>query len=38
MVGIAPSDWRDLMLDMRAAGFTGPFYVVKYLSSDTTAT
>lgn len=28
-------DWRDLMLDMRAAGFTGPIYVVKYLTSDT---
>jgi pimeloyl-ACP methyl ester carboxylesterase len=28
-------DWRDLMLDMRAAGFTGAFYVVKFLSSDT---
>jgi pimeloyl-ACP methyl ester carboxylesterase len=28
------SDWRELMLDMRSAGFTGPFYVVRYLSSD----
>lgn len=28
------ADWRDLLLDMRAAGFTGPFYVVRYLSSD----
>jgi pimeloyl-ACP methyl ester carboxylesterase len=28
-------DWRELMLDMRSAGFTGAFYVVKYLSSDT---
>lgn len=27
-------DWRELMLDMRASGFTGPFYVVKFLSSD----
>ena len=29
------ADWRDLLLDMRAAGFIGPFYVVRYLSSDT---
>ena len=29
-------DWRELMLDMRANGFTGPFYVVKYMSSDST--
>lgn len=28
-------DWRELLLDMRAAGFTGHFYVVRYLSSDT---
>jgi pimeloyl-ACP methyl ester carboxylesterase len=28
-------DWRELMLDMRAAGFVGRFYVVKFLSSDT---
>lgn len=28
------SDWRELLLDMRAAGFSGPFYVVRYLSSD----
>ena len=28
-------DWRELMLDMRANGFTGPFYVVKFLTSDT---
>ena len=27
-------NWRELMLDMRANGFTGPFYVVKFLSSD----
>jgi pimeloyl-ACP methyl ester carboxylesterase len=27
-------DWRELMLDMRASGFTGQFYVVKFLSSD----
>jgi pimeloyl-ACP methyl ester carboxylesterase len=27
-------DWRELMLDMRANGFTGPFYVVRYLSTD----
>jgi pimeloyl-ACP methyl ester carboxylesterase len=27
-------DWRDQMLDMRSAGFTGAFYVVKFLSSD----
>jgi pimeloyl-ACP methyl ester carboxylesterase len=27
-------DWRDQMLDMRSAGFTGDFYVVKFLSSD----
>jgi pimeloyl-ACP methyl ester carboxylesterase len=27
-------DWRELMLDMRANGFTGKFYVVKFLSSD----
>jgi pimeloyl-ACP methyl ester carboxylesterase len=27
-------DWRELMLDMRANGFTGAFYVVKFLSSD----
>jgi triacylglycerol esterase/lipase EstA (alpha/beta hydrolase family) len=30
------SDWRELMLDLRSAGFTGPFYVVRYLSSDST--
>jgi pimeloyl-ACP methyl ester carboxylesterase len=28
------SDWRELMLDMRASGFTGTFYVAKFLSSD----
>lgn len=28
------ADWRDLMLDMRAAGFVGPFYVIRFLSSD----
>jgi len=27
-------DWRELMLDMRDSGFTGPFYVVKFLSND----
>jgi pimeloyl-ACP methyl ester carboxylesterase len=27
-------DWRELMLDMRTAGFTGPFYVVRFLSAD----
>ena len=32
--GNCTQNWRDLMLDMRANGFTGPFYVVKYLSSD----
>lgn len=28
------ADWRELMLDMRTAGFTGPFYVVRFLSAD----
>ena len=27
-------DWRELMLDMRANGFTGPFYAVRFLSAD----
>jgi pimeloyl-ACP methyl ester carboxylesterase len=27
-------NWRELMLDMRANGFTGPFYVVKFHSND----
>lgn len=32
--GTCTQDWRELMLDMRAAGWTGAFYVVKFLSSD----
>lgn len=28
------ADWRELLLNMRDAGFNGPFYVVRYLSSD----
>jgi pimeloyl-ACP methyl ester carboxylesterase len=27
-------NWRELMLNMRASAFTGPFYVVKFLSAD----
>ncbi len=32
--GHCTNDWRELLMDMRAAGFSGHFYVVKYLSGD----